>query len=370
MKKRIAILSAAWATLIFFGTACSGTTIPGAASGTLTGGTTETDAPTAPSTADETTGESPNLPIYEVAGSTLRIYREGTARLEAEAVDTANYKKSGDNATVIVERADASGGKFLAAATGDTSKGGYFEFWVELAFPAELTIILPYKTHYNVATDENTQWRFLSFDPTSLQSAHMHPDTEFLQKILSDCHLSGIFPPDKFPALAQSLTSATDLALSPSVDPFSEDCLLTELVHFLVLLSRTEHTDINVMQQINTESNRLMPALIAFSKELSNGRCLTIEEMANICHFSPSYFRKRFSELMGTHPKHFIIREQVRRAALLLITTNLPISEIQHQVGFSDPSAFFRNFTQRYHLSPTAYRKQNAGKPLDSFFIY
>lgn len=144
MKKRIAILSAAWATLIFFGTACSGTTIPGAASGTLTGGTTETDAPTAPSTADETTGESPNLPIYEVAGSTLRIYREGTARLEAEAVDTANYKKSGDNATVIVERADASGGKFLAAATGDTSKGGYFEFWVELAFPAELTMTAAY----------------------------------------------------------------------------------------------------------------------------------------------------------------------------------------------------------------------------------
>lgn len=234
----------------------------------------------------------------------------------------------------------------------------------------DVQIILPYQTHYNVATDENTQWRFLSFDPTSLQSAHMHPDMEFLQKILSDCHLSGIFPPDKFPALAQSLTSATDLALSPSVDPFSEDCLLTELVHFLVLLSRTERTDINVMQQINTESNRLMPALIAFSKELRNGRCLTIEEMANICHFSPSYFRKRFSELMGTHPKHFIIREQVRRAALLLITTNLPISEIQRQVGFSDPSAFFRNFTQRYHLSPTAYRKQNAGKPPDSLLIY
>ena len=144
MKKRIAILSAALATLILFGTACGGTTIPGAASGILTGGTTETDAPTAPSTADETTDESPNLPIYEVAGSTLRIYREGTARLEAEAVDTANYKKSGDNATVIVERADASDGKFLAAATGDTSKGGYFEFWVELAFPAELTMTAAY----------------------------------------------------------------------------------------------------------------------------------------------------------------------------------------------------------------------------------
>lgn len=234
----------------------------------------------------------------------------------------------------------------------------------------DVQVILPYQTHYNTAEDDNTQWKFICFDPTSMNSAHVHPDIDFLQKILSGCRISGIFPPEKFPALAQSLISVTELALSPTGKPYDEDCLLTALVNFVVLLSRTQCADVNTTQQINAENNCLMPALIAFSKELKKGNCLSIEEMANICHFSPSYFRKRFSELMGTHPKHFIIREQVRRAALLLVTTNLPISEIQRQVGFSDPSAFFRNFTQRYHLSPTAYRKQNAGKPLDSFLIY
>ena len=227
----------------------------------------------------------------------------------------------------------------------------------------DVQIILPYQTHYNVATAENTQWKFICFDATSLHSDHICPDTEFLEKLLSDCRLGGIFPPDQFPALAQSLLALTELALSTAASPYDGDCLLTELVNFLVLLSRTQCTDINVTQQINTESNRLMPALIAFSKELEKGHCLTIEEMANICHFSPSYFRKRFSELMRTHPKHFIVREQVRRAALLLETTNLSISDIQQQVGFSDPSVFFRNFTKRYHLSPSAYRKQNANKP-------
>lgn len=224
----------------------------------------------------------------------------------------------------------------------------------------DVQIILPYQTHYNVTECENTQWKFICFDPTSMHSAHIRPDCEFLQTILADCRLSGIFPPGKFPALAQSLIAITDLALSPTGNPYDEDCLLTELTNFMVLLSRTQCTDINITQQINTESNRLMPALIAFSKGLANGRCLSIEEMANLCHFSPSYFRKRFSELMGTHPKHFIIREQVRRAALLLATTNLSVSDIQQQVGFSDPSVFFRNFTKRYHLSPSAYRKQKA----------
>lgn len=55
-----------------------------------------------------------------------------------------------------MERADASGGKFLAAATGDISKDGYFEFWVELAFPTELTVTVAYaQTEKWKSCDEN-----------------------------------------------------------------------------------------------------------------------------------------------------------------------------------------------------------------------
>lgn len=156
MKKRIVILSAALAVLMLCGTACGGAATPGMATGQPTDTKPGTEPPTGQPTSGEDTDESPQLPVYEVVGNTLRIYREGTARLEAEAVDTANYKKSSDNATVIVERADASGGKFLAAATGDTTKGGYFEFWVELAFPAELTMSAAYaQTEKWKSCDEN-----------------------------------------------------------------------------------------------------------------------------------------------------------------------------------------------------------------------
>lgn len=75
---------------------------------------------------------------------TLFVYKEGVARIEAEAVDFTNYYKSSDNATMVVERADASGGKFLAAATGDLSKNGYFIFKIHLSFHTELKMTAAY----------------------------------------------------------------------------------------------------------------------------------------------------------------------------------------------------------------------------------
>ena len=53
-------------------------------------------------------------------------------RFEAEKVDTKDWVLAGGNATAVVERADASDGKFLAAATGDTakSKPAYFKIYV------------------------------------------------------------------------------------------------------------------------------------------------------------------------------------------------------------------------------------------------
>ena len=66
-------------------------------------------------------------PIYEIKDYTLFAYKEGNVRFEAEEVNTANYIISSDNASKIVNRDDASNGKFLAASTGDTSKNSYFE---------------------------------------------------------------------------------------------------------------------------------------------------------------------------------------------------------------------------------------------------
>ncbi len=92
----------------------------------------------------EPLGEDPDLPVSEVRNYTLFINKQGTARFEAESGDITHYAKSGANPTTIVERADASGGKFLAAATGAVKEGQYFEFKINLSFSAEIKMTAAY----------------------------------------------------------------------------------------------------------------------------------------------------------------------------------------------------------------------------------
>ena len=82
----------------------------------------------------EPTGEDPDLPVFEVRNYTLFINKEGVARFEAESGDVTHYARSSANPTTIVERSDASGGRFLAAATGAVKDGQYLEFKINLPF--------------------------------------------------------------------------------------------------------------------------------------------------------------------------------------------------------------------------------------------
>lgn len=72
------------------------------------------------------------------------IQEEGTVRFEAENADVSHYKFSSANPAAVVERADASGGKFLAAATGDIAAAGYFSFSIDVGFDAKLSMKAAY----------------------------------------------------------------------------------------------------------------------------------------------------------------------------------------------------------------------------------
>lgn len=80
----------------------------------------------------------------ETSEHVFSISSPGTIRFEAEYAALDGYVISSDNPSKTVERADASGGKYLAAATGDTSKNPYFTFGFTLEFDAEITMSAAY----------------------------------------------------------------------------------------------------------------------------------------------------------------------------------------------------------------------------------
>lgn len=103
---------------------------------------------------------------------------------------------------------------------------------------------------------------------------------------------------------------------------------------------------------------RLQPAILAVQNNLNAPPSIT--ELAALCNMSPSYFRARFSLVMGVSPVQFLQSARLQHAGLLLIETQLPIKQIARAAGYSEVKHFYRAFRQRYDCAPLQFRKANA----------
>ena len=81
-----------------------------------------------------------------------------------------------------------------------------------------------------------------------------------------------------------------------------------------------------------------------------------VAQIAQRLNMSEQTFRRRMTEVTGKSPKVFISAIQMERAAHLLTTNSqMPMSEIATQCGFSDAETFSRAFKRVYGCAPTHY---------------
>ena len=83
---------------------------------------------------------------------------------------------------------------------------------------------------------------------------------------------------------------------------------------------------------------------------------MTVEDYARMCNLSESRFSHRFSEIIGTSPKQYIINLRIEAAKELLINSDQSVLQIGEAVGFSTQNYFSRIFKKQTGLSPTEYR--------------
>lgn len=86
-------------------------------------------------------------------------------------------------------------------------------------------------------------------------------------------------------------------------------------------------------------------------------REITVEQAASMCGFSASHFMKLFRELTGSSFTQYVKNLRLDIAARQLRTTSRQINEIAENAGFRNMPYFTRSFVEKYHLSPSAYRK-------------
>lgn len=80
-------------------------------------------------------------------------------------------------------------------------------------------------------------------------------------------------------------------------------------------------------------------------------------ELAALVGLSLDYFTRRFTRTFGVPPRVWLVDERLHRAARLLDESVRTITEVSHAMGYSDVSAFSHQFTQRFGISPRAFRQ-------------
>jgi YesN/AraC family two-component response regulator len=76
---------------------------------------------------------------------------------------------------------------------------------------------------------------------------------------------------------------------------------------------------------------------------------------------SQSFFYRRVKSITGRSVVEFIRDVRLKRAAQLLASTQLRVSDIAYQVGIQDLKHFRTVFQKLYNMSPSEYAKQHRG---------
>ena len=86
---------------------------------------------------------------------------------------------------------------------------------------------------------------------------------------------------------------------------------------------------------------------------------LNVDSIAAQLNMGRTNFYRKVRELTGVSPNDYLRRARMERAAELLRTTDIPVSEVCVQVGVPDAQYFSRVFKVYYESTPKAYREKH-----------
>jgi len=112
---------------------------------------------------------------------------------------------------------------------------------------------------------------------------------------------------------------------------------------------------LDMAEETNRDADVIVIRLRAFIEEHLDEE-ITLDTLASQVHFNKTYFVKRFKELWGFPPMKYVNSLRIQNAERLLLTTELSLTEIARQCGFSSLHYFSRKFKELYGIAPQTYR--------------
>jgi len=136
-----------------------------------------------------------------------------------------------------------------------------------------------------------------------------------------------------------------------------EGCVCT----ILSILFRNSYA---ITDYIDHKVDRHQACLLAANDYLRNHlqEKVDLKTIAKDSGLHPTYFHKLFTAAFGKTPAQQLMKYRIYAAINLLLTDEVPISEISSRCGFSTPNYFCYKFREEVGISPREYRKKSREK--------
>jgi len=133
-----------------------------------------------------------------------------------------------------------------------------------------------------------------------------------------------------------------------------DNLIKTKLKEFVLLISKSQEAP----SHLDFLAALFRPNDVAFKSTIQHNLYsnLSLDELAALCHLSISSFKRKFRETFDLSPQKYIAKKKVEKAAELLKSPDLRVSDIAYDVGFDSIATFNRNFSGIYSKSPSEYR--------------
>lgn len=136
--------------------------------------------------------------------------------------------------------------------------------------------------------------------------------------------------------------------------------MIASLVNQLAVYLLRAHINVQRSDEIELSRVGIVDRRLRRAIEFMHDNCgreLALAEIAGAAYLSEFHFARLFKKITGATPHNYLAALRIERARRLLAETDLPITEVGAQVGYSTQSHFTKVFREAAGMTPRAFRE-------------
>lgn len=152
---------------------------------------------------------------------------------------------------------------------------------------------------------------------------------------------------------------ASDIAAELEQAEVGQELVLAAMVEQFAIHLLRNHANVQRSDEMELSRAGLVDRRIRRAVELMHIKLaedLSLDEIAAAAYLSPFHFARLFKKITGSAPHAYLAALRANRAQVLLAETDLSVTEVGSQVGYSSSSHFTKAFRQATGLTPRAFR--------------